>query len=372
MTIEMKDATCARGKCMRYIFVRLPGDWIWLLAMLIWLAPPAQSEAAGVYQQQLGTKVLDNSTNPYVDGVVAAFPWSAVEPQEKEFQWNTIEEAIRPWVAAGKKAILGVYTGSVGTLGERVVQATPDWVFAAGAAKMLGPDGTILPIYWDKIYLEKYKNLVEAFAKRYDGDPRIEFIRIGVGVWGEVVLERWFTRPESTELRDRWSKRGYDPALWIQTTENVMTIYRQAFQKTPCAIMLAGIHGDPKGIFRIAEKAVELGFYLQQNGLRADWKQHVNTSPISKIFQEYKGKTRLVLEAWGNTQRSEVFRSGEAAVQGALLETVKVGIQYGADYLLLYPPDIAKSDKRNGKIYDPSYEKALKYAHVNLRNLKSQ
>jgi hypothetical protein len=49
------------------------------------------------------------------------------------------------------------------------------------------------------------------------------------------------------------------------------------------------------------------------------------------------------------------------------METVRVGLEYGANYLLLYPPDIAKGDRRNSKIYDPSYEEALKYAAARLQ-----
>jgi len=131
--------------------------------------------------------------------------------------------------------------------------------------------------------------------------------------------------------------------------------------------MLSAIHGDGNGIFRIADQAVALGFYLEQNGLRADWKQNINTSAISKIFQKHKGKTKLILEAWGSTERSETFRTGEVVNQGTLLETVMVGIDYGADYLFIYPPDIAKADKRNTKLYDPSYEEALKYAVEKLK-----
>jgi hypothetical protein len=332
-----------------------------------WMGFPQGSEASGVYQQQLAERLPNNITNPYIDGVVVSFPWSEIEPSEREFRWNLIEAAMQPWVEAGKKVILGVYTGSVGTIGRKTLQATPAWVFASGAAKMEVPDGTVLPIYWDPMYLQKYKNFIEAFGQRYAGDSRIEFVRIGVGVWGEVVLERWFARPESAAIRERWAQRGYTPARWVETAEQVMAFYRQAFQKTPCAIMLAGIHGDPNGIIRIAERAAGFGFYLEQNGLKADWKRHLHTSAIGKIFKAYKGKTQLVLEAWGNTQRQEVFKTGEVATQGTLLETVKVGIEYGADYLLLYPPDIAKADRRNAKTYDPTYEEALKYAAARLK-----
>jgi hypothetical protein len=367
MRAMMPGSIYCKADLLKRLLIPSAGSCLFLLFIVSWTVLPRESQGSGVYQQQFAENLTNNVTNPYLDGVVAPFPWSEVEPREGEFRWNIIEDAIQPWVKAGKKVILSIFTGSVGTIGKTIAQATPEWVFAAGAAKMKVPDGTILPIYWDPIYLQKYGDFVKAFGKRYDGDSRIEFIRIGVGVWGEIVLERWFTRPESAEIRERWTQDRYTPARWLETIEKVMTMYRQAFQKTPCAIMLAGIHGDRNGIIRIADRAVALGFFLEQNGLRADWKQYINTSAISKIFQRYKGKTKLILETWGSTQRSVAFQTGEVATQGTLMDTVKVGIEYGADYLLLYPPDIAKGDKRNIKMYDPSYEEALKYAAAKLR-----
>ncbi|MFY9269576.1 MAG: beta-galactosidase [Candidatus Manganitrophaceae bacterium] len=207
-------------------------------------APPSSGKGDGVYLQKPFSSSLsreaqaNNITNPYVDGTAASFSWSELEPTEGDFQWRIVEETIQPWAAAGKKVILGVHTGTVGTIGRKVKQATPEWVFSSGARKMKVPDGTILPIYWDPIYFEKYRNFVKAFAKKYDGDPRIEFIRIGVGVWGELVVERWFPRPENAEMRERWKKAGYDPERWIQTIEKTMEMYREAFQKTPCAIQV--------------------------------------------------------------------------------------------------------------------------------------
>jgi hypothetical protein len=361
-----------KAKFLKRVLVFSAGGWIGLWFTAAWAVLPQAGGGSGLYQQQLESNQPNNITNPYIDGVVATFAWSKVEPKENDLHWEVIEDAIQPWVQAGKKVILGIYTASVGTFGKKTIQSTPEWVFSAGAAKMSVPDGTILPVYWDPIYLQKYENFVGALGKRYNGDPRIEFVRIGVGLWGEAAPERWFARPESAEIRERWGQKGYTPARWLETIEKVMATYGRAFQKTPCALMLSGIYGDRNGVFRIANQAVALGFYLEQNGLRADWKKEINTSAISKIFQQYKGKTKLALEAWGSTERSESFRTGEVVSQGTLLETVRVGIDYGADYLFLYPVDIAKADKRNIKIYDPSYEEALKYAFERLKGHSTQ
>jgi hypothetical protein len=62
----------------------------------------------------------------------------------------------------------------------------PSYVWAAGAERVVCPDGFQIPKYWDPVYQAKYGAFVRALAARYDGDPRLEFIQIGVGTFGET------------------------------------------------------------------------------------------------------------------------------------------------------------------------------------------
>jgi len=60
------------------------------------------------------------------------------------------------------------------------------------------------PRYWSRAYLERYEAFIRAFADRYRDDPRIEWIAIGSGMYGEInavddldsgPCSGWGTRP---------------------------------------------------------------------------------------------------------------------------------------------------------------------------------
>jgi hypothetical protein len=74
----------------------------------------------------------------------------------------------------------------------------PRWVFEAGAQYRLeelnevktGTTGIVgvkaVPVFDDKIYLQKLEKFFLAMGKKYDGDPRLTFINIRLfGNWGE-------------------------------------------------------------------------------------------------------------------------------------------------------------------------------------------
>ncbi len=149
MKTRTQESTHYKAKFPTRVLVFSTGSCLVLLFTAVWAALPQAGRGSGLYQQQLAPNQPNNITTPYLDGVVATFPWSEVEPREKDLHWEIIEDAIQPWVQAGKRVVLGIYTASVGTIGKKTVQSTPEWVFSAGAAKMYVPDGTILPVYWD-------------------------------------------------------------------------------------------------------------------------------------------------------------------------------------------------------------------------------
>ena len=130
---------------------------------------------------------------------VIRFAWAAIEPREGEFDWQPIEHALDEWAKIGRVCNIGVACASThSTLPGGYV--TPKWVFDAGAKKnemdltptmaTLGTPGhKVAPVFDDPIFLAKYRNFLQAFAKRFDGDPRIAVLDIrSYGNWGECHM----------------------------------------------------------------------------------------------------------------------------------------------------------------------------------------
>lgn len=132
----------------------------------------------------------------YVGMGVVRFDWAALEPKEGVFDWTPVERTLAEWNAIGRVCNIGVMCANTHS-GQPGGYVTPKWVFDAGAKCYemdLTPDmstsGTpghkIAPVFDDPIFLAKYRDFLNAFARRFDGDPRIALLDIrSYGNWGE-------------------------------------------------------------------------------------------------------------------------------------------------------------------------------------------
>jgi len=130
---------------------------------------------------------------------VIRLDWAGVEPQEGQYRWDTLDRFLDSWGRLGKVCNVGVMCANTHS---RAAEGyvTPKWVFDAGAGKieiMLDPDqsttGTpgrkVAPVFDDPVFLDKFANFLAAFARRYDGDPRIAVLDIrSYGNWGEAHM----------------------------------------------------------------------------------------------------------------------------------------------------------------------------------------
>ncbi len=81
--------------------------------------------------------------------------------------------------------------------------------------------GTVSPDYDDPDVVAAFVNFINAFAARYDDDPRAGFMSLGlVGLWGE-----WHTWPYDRDLAD-----GYPNLMPSDTTiRTLINAYDAAF-----------------------------------------------------------------------------------------------------------------------------------------------
>ena len=126
---------------------------------------------------------------PGLSTVYLRLPWAYLEPEEGRFHWAILDTPAQRWIAKGKRIALRLTTSE-----NWMTYATPEWVKNAGAKGTfyefnkgrVESGNTWDPIFDDPVYLEKLDAFLAALARRYDGNPNVEFIDIGTyGMWGE-------------------------------------------------------------------------------------------------------------------------------------------------------------------------------------------
>ena len=143
---------------------------------------------------------------PGVSTVYLRLPWAYLEPEEGRYNWAILDTPAQRWIARGKRIALRL------TCSENwMTYATPKWVKDAGAK---GPStsygkgrvteeesGAWDPFYDDPVFMEKLDAFLAAYARRYDGNPNVEFVDVGTyGLWGEGHTHA-SSRQDSFELQ---------------------------------------------------------------------------------------------------------------------------------------------------------------------------
>jgi hypothetical protein len=126
---------------------------------------------------------------PGLSTVYMRLPWAYLEPEEGKYNWAMLDSPAQRWIAEGKRIALRL------TCSENwMPYATPKWVKDAGAKGTFyqygkgrtGKSGSWDPFFDDPVFLKKLDAFLSVYAKRYDGNPNVEFVDIGTyGLWGE-------------------------------------------------------------------------------------------------------------------------------------------------------------------------------------------
>lgn len=137
--------------------------------------------------------------DPNLCGASIVFLWSGIDKgpsAAQQYDWTLIENAIAPWVAVGKRANL-LFTG-VNEIGA-VDTATPNWVLSQtgadhvdtvpcanpGIPKPVPPT----PVYWEQGYSNPWRAFIKAVIQQYGKDPRIGYMRFGLGAGAEDFVQ---------------------------------------------------------------------------------------------------------------------------------------------------------------------------------------
>jgi hypothetical protein len=156
-------------------------------------------------------------------------PLAELMPAAKTFDWAPLEKHLTAIASRGHQAVFRVYLdyphnkpGTPKFLLEAGV-ATHDYAYAKNDGKSVSPD------YEDPRLRAALADFIAAFGAKYDGDPRIGFITVGLlGYWGE-----WHTSDHKEWFASKTVQR------------EVMDAYLRAFRRTRLLLRYPAGSDDP-------------------------------------------------------------------------------------------------------------------------------
>ena len=114
------------------------------------------------------------------------------------YNWSIIDSMLAETAGYGNQAAIRIYLTYPGGTGSHPANAIPSCFNGNVAMRSDTYWNVTHPDYDSAFLLNAMKNFIAAFGARYDGDPRLGFIHMGlVGLWGE-----WHTWPYDTDTAD--------------------------------------------------------------------------------------------------------------------------------------------------------------------------
>ncbi|HUW13884.1 MAG TPA: hypothetical protein VM537_29440, partial [Anaerolineae bacterium] len=220
---------------------------------------------------------LDPALYP-VYGGHRSFRWYDVEPWVDDgYQWRLIEEWILAEMALGKPVGIGVNSYDGICCGGDL---TPPWVYdAAPDAELLCHQEWSIPKYHHPSWLAAWEDMIRDLAARYDSDPRLAWVEISTGMYGENWPADLFWHTSCLE------EEGLTSALWLQTMKQIVDIYDAAFTQTPLLLQFAPYYKLSTERRDITEYAAQKGIGLKHNGLWPDTNGAVIDDPGKSYYQ---------------------------------------------------------------------------------------
>lgn len=207
---------------------------------------------------------LDPKLYPIVGGHVT-LQWKALQPSAA-YDWSVLDSYLARDAALGKVDGVGldVYDGPCcGGSGvpAYLVKKQPELELACPGET---PGATeIVPRYWAPEFQAAYGRFIADFGARFDGDPRIAFLQIGVGLFGE-------TQPGRDEQDACLEAAGLSSDAWLTYAKWAMDAYRAAFPHTPLVLEYAPRYLYVRERRELADYAASHGVGLQHSGLTPD------------------------------------------------------------------------------------------------------
>lgn len=243
-----------------------------------------------------------------IAGVQRTLRWNELEPAKGVYNWNILDDILAEYDAIGKRVALK-FT-AIGSGEDGSADITPTWLWDDGTVSWIGNRNTPigfaprLPVYWDPDYQRHLGDTIAALGARYNGDPRLAYIRMGG--WQNGTNEPNFYGDFSSYLADQIAGYGmsltyttggkvilYADQPYTTATLAMMDLWHAAFPDTQ---MVATVHfnDDPRDFeYAMNQHCLLLGVGMVNTGLNEGDK--TDTRSTYRVWRDTYG----VRAGWG-------------------------------------------------------------------------
>ncbi|MGB3219889.1 MAG: YCF48-related protein, partial [Anaerolineae bacterium] len=197
-------------------------------------SPPATRP--GIYVASDYSGLIDPQRYGNV-GSLRTWGWGEFYDSAGHYKWDAFEAWLNNVASQGKAAGVGITTYN-GRCCTNYLEM-PAWV------RIAYPNSTFdvcdyltgactswhIPRYWHNDYLTPYHTFISAFGQRYRNDPRLEWVAIGLGTFGELHAtdpdKPWYNWYDHTAV----ANAGLTSSLWLSTTKAIADWYIGAFSE---------------------------------------------------------------------------------------------------------------------------------------------
>jgi len=184
------------------------------------------------------------------------FNWSELEVGDGDFNWGTLDYWLSRQADQGKSAAIGISTYN-GLCGGGII-ALPEYLRNNPALVIEVDEDRYVPKYWHPTYKQKYRRFVTELGIRYRNDPRLEWVAIGTGMYGETWACNWWDN-------DTLAAAGLTSDLWVETVNETVDWYVNAFSEDGQLNKVLMVQSAPY-TFRAGERR-EIGFHAVSKGV---------------------------------------------------------------------------------------------------------
>jgi hypothetical protein len=230
---------------------------------------------------------LDPKRYPIKGGQITP-RWSKIEVGPNAYDWSFPDDWIAEEAALGKRVGLGFDTYDGNCCGG---SAVPAHVKSQYPTSVITCAGVEIPRYWDPNYQRAYAEFVRALGQHYGNDPRVVWIEVGVGIFGE-------TAPSEDKYYGCLASAGLTSEVWIGFVKWVIDTYRAAFPDKLLYLPYAPIYSAVQERKIVTDYAVSRGFGLKHDCVMPDGGgDAIITDPDSPYYQSGQYDPML---RWGN------------------------------------------------------------------------
>ena len=229
------------------------------------------------------------------------YTWRDLEPTQGDYSFAKLEADIAKAAREGRK-----YSFRVRTVVATKGSAIPDYAMTgAGWWADYNKDNardTYIPDWNDPAFLERLDTFMQALGKRYNNDPRVAFLDIGLfGNWGEWHMSG-FSYPSSSGAQRATTTTRY----------RLVDMHIDAFPSTPLVMMT----DDAEALVYAMKRSPRIGWRRDSLGWNTGHFGKVERDPVRWNAIKDRWKTALVVSEFCNPR----YQNDPEVFEQALIE----------------------------------------------------